>query len=226
MFSYIFMKILESRPHRYDWGINLLTGGQAGKIKENIVTNFVQPGMAILDVGCGTGDLAVRAAQAGAFVTGVDISEGMLAIARGRVKKYGLESKVILHHAGVVEIDNLLNENSFDLITSTLVISELYAEEREWTLRKLYAILKPNGTLLVAGEVMIFTFLVILSIGFDLKGIVGDRTSEAEAFMQRLGLNSFGDLFRAKGIHNGLIIQDRSMCVNFSTCRMVCPVLS
>lgn len=153
MFSYIFMKILESRPHRYDWGINLLTGGQAGKIKENIVTNFVQPGMAILDIGCGTGDLAVRAARAGAFVTGLDISEGMLAIARARVKKYGLESKVILHHAGVVEIDDLLNENSFDLITSTLVISELYAEEREWALRKLYAILKPEGTLLVAGEV-------------------------------------------------------------------------
>jgi len=153
MFSYIFMKILESRPHRYDWGINLLTGGQAGKIKENIVTSFVKPGMAILDVGCGTGDLAVRAARAGALVTGVDISEGMLAIARERVKKYGLESKVILHHAGVIEIDNLFNENSFDLITSTLVISELYAEEREWTLRKLYAILKPEGTLLVAGEV-------------------------------------------------------------------------
>ncbi len=71
---------------------------------------------------------------------------------------------------------------------------------------------------------MIFTFFVILSIGFDLKGIVGDRTSEAEAFMHRLGFDSFGDLFRAKGIHKGLITQDRSMCVNCSTCRMVCPV--
>ncbi len=40
MFSYIFMKILESRPHRYDWGIDFLTKGQAGKIKEHIVTNL------------------------------------------------------------------------------------------------------------------------------------------------------------------------------------------
>ena len=85
MFSYIFMKILESRPHRYDWGIDFLTKGQAGQIKEHIVTNFVRSGMAILDVGCGTGDLAVRAARAGAFVTGVDISEGMLAVAQERV---------------------------------------------------------------------------------------------------------------------------------------------
>ena len=136
------MKILESRPHRYDCGINLLTGGQASRTKGDIVRNFVRPGMAVLDVGCGTGDLAVRAAQVGALVTGVDISEGMLAVARERIKQNGLENKVVLHHAGVVEIDTLFDENSFDLITSTLVISELYGEEREWAFRELYRILK------------------------------------------------------------------------------------
>jgi len=153
MFSYIFMKILESRPQRYDWGIDFLTKGQAGKIKESIVTNFVRSGMAIFDVGCGTGDLAVRAARAGAFVTGVDISEGMLAVAQERVKKNGLENKVVLHHAGVVEIDSLFDEKSFDLITSTLVMSELYAEERKWALKELLRILKPDGKLLVVSEV-------------------------------------------------------------------------
>jgi len=153
MFSYIFMKILESRPHRYDWGIDFLTKGQAGKIKEHIVTNFVRSGMAILDVGCGTGDLAVRAARAGAFVTGIDISEGMLSVAQERVKENGLVNKVVLHHAGVVEIDNLFDENSFDLIASTLVMSELYPEEREWALKELFRILKPDGKLLVVSEV-------------------------------------------------------------------------
>jgi ubiquinone/menaquinone biosynthesis C-methylase UbiE/ferredoxin len=153
MFSYIFMKILESRPHRYDWGIDFLTKGQASKIKEHIVTNFVRSGMVILDVGCGTGDLAVRAARAGACVTGVDISEGMLAVARERVKKNGLENKVVLHHAGIVEIDSLFDKKSFDLITSTLVMSELYAEEREWALKELFRILKPDGKLLVVSEV-------------------------------------------------------------------------
>ena len=153
MFSYIFMKILESRPHRYDWGINFLTKGQAGKIKEQIVTNFVRPDMAILDVGCGTGDLAVRAARVGALVTGVDISEGMLAVAQERVKKNGLENKVVLQHAGVDEIDSLFDEKSFDLITSTLVMSELYTEEREWALKALSRILKPDGKLLVVSEV-------------------------------------------------------------------------
>jgi ubiquinone/menaquinone biosynthesis C-methylase UbiE/NAD-dependent dihydropyrimidine dehydrogenase PreA subunit len=147
------MKILESRPHRYDWGIDFLTKGQAGKIKEYIVTDFVRSGMTILDVGCGTGDLAVRAAQAGAFVSGIDISEGMLAVARERVKNNGRKSKVVLYHAGVVEIDSLFDEKSFDLITSTLVMSELYAEERKWALKALFRILKSDGTLLIVSEV-------------------------------------------------------------------------
>jgi len=153
MFSYVFMKIFESRPHRYDWGIDLLTRGKAGKIREDIVTSFVRPGMAVLDVGCGTGDLAVRAARAGAFVTGVDISEGMLAVARARVRKKGLENRVVFHHAGVVEIDSLFDEKSFDLVTSTLVMSELSAEERQWALKELFGILKYDGNLLVASEV-------------------------------------------------------------------------
>ena len=153
MFSYVFMKILESRPHRYDWGIDLLTRGQAGKIREDIVTSFVRSGMAVLDIGCGTGDLAVRAAHAGAFVTGVDISQGMLAVARARVKKNGLENRVVFHHAGVVEIDSLFDEKSFDLVTATLVMSELSAEERQWALRELFGILKYDGNFLVVSEV-------------------------------------------------------------------------
>jgi len=147
------MKLLESRPHRYDWGINLLTGGHAGRIRHEIVTRYVRPGMAVLDVGCGTGELAVKAARAGAHVTGLDISEGMLAVARERIKKSELQNEVLLHHAGVIEIDTLFDENSFALITATFVISELYGEEREWFLRELYRILKPGGMLVIAGEV-------------------------------------------------------------------------
>ncbi len=71
---------------------------------------------------------------------------------------------------------------------------------------------------------MIFASLGILTIGFDLKGIVGDRTSEAETFMYGLGFDTFGNLFRAKGFHKGNVTQSKSKCINCETCRMVCPV--
>jgi len=50
----------------------------------------VRPGMAVLDVGCGTGTTSLALAGAGAKVTGVDISKPMLGLARERAAKAGL----------------------------------------------------------------------------------------------------------------------------------------
>lgn len=127
MFSYIFMKILEKRPEQYDTGINILSGGHAEKIRKQIVQTYVKPGMEILDIGCGTGSLLIDAAKADANATGLDISKGMLAIAQKRIANNGMEDRIPLYNAGVVEIDSLFDKNSFDLTISTLVFSELYS---------------------------------------------------------------------------------------------------
>ena len=153
MFSYIFMKILEKRPERYDAGINILSGGHSKNIKKQIVQNYVEPGMEILDIGCGTGLLAIDAAKEGAGITGVDISKGMLAVAKKRIANSGMEDRIKLYNAGVVEIDSLFEENSFDLIISTLVFSELYSEERALALHQIKKLLKPDGTFVIAVEV-------------------------------------------------------------------------
>ena len=125
------MKILENRPERYDMGINILSGGHAKKIRKQIIQTYVKPGQEILDIGCGTGSLIIAATKAGASATGVDISTGMLAVAQNRIAVDGLQDRITLHNAGVVEIDSLFRDHSFDLIISTLVFSELYSEERE-----------------------------------------------------------------------------------------------
>ncbi|MBC8400982.1 MAG: methyltransferase domain-containing protein [Candidatus Marinimicrobia bacterium] len=153
MFSYIFMKILEYRPERYDTGINILSGGHAKKIRKQIVQTYVKPGQEILDIGCGTGSLIIAAAKTGASATGLDISTGMLAVAQKRIAAVGLQDRITLHNAGVVEIDSLFREHSFDLIISTLVFSELYSEERALALNQIQKLLKPNGTLVIAVEV-------------------------------------------------------------------------
>ncbi|MGD9259670.1 MAG: methyltransferase domain-containing protein [Desulfobacterales bacterium] len=151
MFSYIFMKILETRPSRYDKGISLLTAGHAKKVKEQIVASYVRPGIHMLDVGCGTGELLLHAARAGATVTGVDISKEMLSIARERFQSADIEGT--FYHTGVTELDTLLGNSCFDVITSTLVFSELYTEERKWALSEFARLLKPTGVLVLADEV-------------------------------------------------------------------------
>lgn len=44
----------------------------------------VQPGERALDLACGTGDIAVRLAEAGAVVAGLDVTSSMLALAASR----------------------------------------------------------------------------------------------------------------------------------------------
>lgn len=153
MFSYIFMKILEKRPERYNMGIDILSGGHAKKIRKQIVHTYVEAGMEILDIGCGTGSLLIDAAKAGANATGLDISKGMLAVAQKGIANNGVKDRITLHNAGVVEIDSLFEENSFDLIISTLVFSELYSEEKALALHQIKKLLKPDGTLVIAVEV-------------------------------------------------------------------------
>jgi ubiquinone/menaquinone biosynthesis C-methylase UbiE/NAD-dependent dihydropyrimidine dehydrogenase PreA subunit len=153
MFSYIFMKILEKRPERYDTGINILSGGHAKKIRKQIVQNYVKPDMEILDIGCGTGSLIIDAAKAGARSTGVDISTGMLSVAQKRIAGNGMKDRIKLHNVGIVEIDSLFEENRFDLIVSTLVFSELYSEERALALQQIKKLLKSDGKLIIAVEV-------------------------------------------------------------------------
>jgi len=115
MFSYVFMKMLENRPERYDTGINILSLGHAKKIRRQIVQLHVKPRMKILDIGCGTGSLIIAAAKAGAITTGVDISTGMLAVARKRIAHSGMQDRITLLNAGAVEIHTLFEENSLDL---------------------------------------------------------------------------------------------------------------
>lgn len=147
------MKILESRPGRYDSGINILTGGHANRIKDKIVKDYVEQNSKILDIGCGTGELAIKAAKLGANVSGIDISKGMLAIAEKKVEKNNYKDKIKLFNGSVIEIDNLFKKDKYNLITSTLVFSELYTEERKWALKEIKTLLTKDGKFVLACEV-------------------------------------------------------------------------
>ena len=153
MFSYIFMKILESRPSRYDKGIEFITAGHAKRVRKEIVERWIKPRMKVLDVGCGTGELLARAAQAGAEVSGVDISAEMLSIAQKRIQKNGTRAKAKYYHAGVTDLDKLFKDCRFDIVTSTLVFSELYTAERHWAYAQIHRLLTDSGLFIIAGEV-------------------------------------------------------------------------
>jgi ubiquinone/menaquinone biosynthesis C-methylase UbiE len=153
MVSYIFMKILESAPQRYDMGINLISFGQSRRIQQEIVEEYICEGNQVLEIGCGTGTLAISCAKKGASVVALDISSQMLAIAARKVREHDLIDKIRLEEMGAIELENAFDDNTFDRIVSTLVFSELYTNEQKYVLSQAYRILKPSGLIIIADEV-------------------------------------------------------------------------
>jgi ubiquinone/menaquinone biosynthesis C-methylase UbiE len=144
------MRILESVPSRYDRGIWILTLGQIDKVYDRLVLRIVR-GQRVLDLGSGTGALALRAAQRGATVKGIEVNPQMLVIARRRASELSLEPNVNFTEMGVAELDRE-NAQSYNAVMSGLCLSELSEDEITYTLRQVERILKPGGLFLVADE--------------------------------------------------------------------------
>jgi ubiquinone/menaquinone biosynthesis C-methylase UbiE len=151
MSTYVLMRILESAPSRYDLGIRLLTFGSLGRAYDRLAAR-IEAGQRVLDIGCGTGALTMRAAQRGASVKGIDVSAQMLEIAHQRASALSLSGSVDLQEMGIAELD-AEPPGSYDAVMSGLCFSELSQDEIEYGLGQVMRILRPGGLLLVADEV-------------------------------------------------------------------------
>jgi demethylmenaquinone methyltransferase/2-methoxy-6-polyprenyl-1,4-benzoquinol methylase len=152
--SYVYMKVLESAPERYDRGMRLLMLGRLEQVHGDIAATL-EAGQRVLDLGCGTGALAVLLARKGVQVTGVDISPAMLDQAAQRAREEDLEDLIMLRELGAVDLDVAFADGSFDAVVSTLVFSELSGDETAYTLAECWRILRPRGRLLIADEVLL-----------------------------------------------------------------------
>ena len=102
-------------------------------------------GANILEIGCGTGSSTVALAEQGANVTGIDIDEGALKVAKDRCNIYNVEATFKFGNASEVYHD--LRNQKFDLIIFYACIEHMIYSERIDCLRKYYDLL-PNGAFL------------------------------------------------------------------------------
>lgn len=154
MISYIIMKVFESAPQRYDWGLHVISLGHISKIRWHIVNNFIDPGNRVLDIGCGTGTLAVMMAIKGARVDGFDLSKNMLAVAKQKVNSAGMERNITLITLDVADMESALRDKSYDRIVSNLVFSELSEDEQIYVLQESQRLLKDQGLLIIGDEII------------------------------------------------------------------------
>ncbi|MDQ3670809.1 MAG: class I SAM-dependent methyltransferase, partial [Actinomycetota bacterium] len=121
----------------YDAMNRALTAGLDGTWRRLTAEAVVKPGDRVLDACCGTGDLALASARAGARVTGVDFSEAMLE--RARRKSNAIDWAC----ADVLSLP--YEDASFDAVTVGFGIR--IVADLEAGLRELARVLRPGGRL-------------------------------------------------------------------------------
>lgn len=99
----------------------------------------------LLDVAVGTGDLAIEALRQrkALQVTGIDISDGMMQVAGAKLRRRGLDQKVLLQHADCAELP--FADASFDAITCGYGVRNF--AQLDQSLAEMHRVLRPGGEL-------------------------------------------------------------------------------
>lgn len=115
------------------------------KDAENFINRLnLKPGMKVLDVACGTGNLALPAARAGAEVTGVDIAPNLVEQARENAKREGLNAKFDEGDAEALPYADA----SFDAVVT--MFGAMFAPRPELVAAELKRVCRPGGLIAMA----------------------------------------------------------------------------
>jgi SAM-dependent methyltransferase len=133
--------------HAPEYNNNVFTKGTEDEVAFLLQEFGLPPGAAILDMGCGTGRHSVALARAGYQMTGVDLSDGMLAEARKAADKVAVDVAWIRADATAWLSDPVFDaamcvcEGAFGLLGQ----NEDADEHDERILSNILASLKPGG---------------------------------------------------------------------------------
>jgi ubiquinone/menaquinone biosynthesis C-methylase UbiE len=133
----------------YDFMVWLMTLGRERAFRDKILSlAHLEPGESVLDVGCGTGSLAIAATGhvgPGGTVIGIDASAEMLARAERKAGKAGAE--VAFRQAAAQALP--FADAQFDAVLSTVMFHHLPRKAKEQCAQEMRRVLKPGGRALV-----------------------------------------------------------------------------
>src|SRR3954468_6812865 len=101
----------------------------------------VPAGCQLLDVACGSGQVALWAARDGVKVTGVDIAPNLVQRAQARANAEGLNARFVEGDAEALPFEDA----SFDVVTS--LFGAMFAPRPELVARELLRVCSPGGTI-------------------------------------------------------------------------------
>ena len=102
----------------------------------------------IMDMATGTGDLAIAMAKRipGSHILGVDLSRKMLDVAQNKIRRQGLDERIILQHGDAERLDAVASE-SLDAVTVAFGVRNF--DDLAGGLQQIHRTIRPGGTLVV-----------------------------------------------------------------------------
>lgn len=154
----------------YDTIVGFISLGRERKMRlATLELVDIQSDATILEVGCGTGSLAIEAKRLApdGTVVGIDPSSNMVTLARQKAEKTRVD---VEFKVGVIE-QLEFPVNHFDVVLSSLMMHHLPDTLKREGLLEVYRVLKPGGILLIVD--------LDLSV-FSLASIIHGHTSPTE----------------------------------------------
>lgn len=115
--------------------------------KHAVQRAMLERGESVLDLGCGTGNVALAAAQAGAQVTAVDPSSKLLRAVGARARAAALDITTQVGEGGAIPA----GESSFDAVIA--VFSIIFAPDPPKVAAEVLRVLRPGGRAVIASWV-------------------------------------------------------------------------
>jgi arsenite methyltransferase len=109
-----------------------------------VTKGYLEPEHIVLEVGCGTGSLALRLAGSVAKIHALDISSEMIRIAREKTAKAHIDN-VIFHVGPFDDSFDALAPGSVDVLCAYSILHLVY--DLPATLARMFGLLKPGGVL-------------------------------------------------------------------------------
>ena len=180
------------------------------KSVRNRIVNLsgAKPGDKVLDVATGTGKQAFAFAKSGCDVIGIDITEGMLRVAR----KHNTYKNLSFRQADATSLP--FQDNTFDITSIAFALHEMPSVVREKALLEMVRVTMPDGVIIISDYGLPGNRLWRFFVYHFVKAYEGNyypefAKSDITAFIRQAGISI--QIIQAAACHIGVIIKGQKI---------------
>lgn len=139
------MAVFNNIATQYDDWYSQKKGAFVDRVETDLAFGMLklELGMKVLDVGCGTGNFSMKLAERGCVVTGIDVSEEMLKVAREKAAEKSLSISYLQMDATELAFD----DGAFDVVLTMAAVE--FIEDTARAVEEMFRVVKNGGQVLI-----------------------------------------------------------------------------